>query len=195
MNNLKLIRDYKNEDIKNNQIIYLINEIKYEFIIKNKEAIISYTNPEYLEIAVKAFKSEFGYVDKIYNNDKSYYEEFDYTYLFKLPIKILQPSINIINKEYLELIKENYDYIPKIIKVCLIDDEYVIIKGHTLALEMLESGEKMVNVYLADTTNYIKDFVYIAKEYNMTDVTKLEILEKEQYDEIINQIHMMFNNK
>lgn len=195
MNNLKLFRDYKNEDIKKNQIIYLVNDNKYEFIINNKEALISYDSQDYLEVAIKAFKSEFGYVDKIYNKDKSYYEEFDFTYLFKLPIKILQPSINIINKEYLELIKENYDYIPKIIKVCLIDDEYVIIKGHTLALEMLESGEKMVDVYLAEPTDYIKDFVYIAKEYNMTDVTKLEILEKEQYDEITNQINMMFQNK
>ena len=191
---MNIIRAYNIENIKQNEIIYQINDIKYYFYLNKDEALIKYDNINYLDDIIKRFKNDFGYINKIYNKDNSFYQEFDHTYIFRLPIKILQPSKHILCEDYLNNIKENYDYLNKIIKVALIDDEYVILNGHTLCYEMLESGEKMVDVYLREPDDHIRDFVYIAKEYNINDVTKLQILPKDQYDEIQSQINMMLNS-
>lgn len=192
---MNIIRDLLHEDKHKKEKIYLVDNNSYHFFLKNKEALITFDNIDYLDEVIKCFKKDFGYINKIYNKDKSFYQEFDYTYTFKLPIKILQPSKHLICEDYLNEIKENYEYLDKIISVALVDDEYIIIKGHTLCYEMLESGEKMVEVYLCDASDYQKDFVYICKEYNIKDVTKLNVVSKEEYEEFQNQINMMLENQ
>ena len=39
----------------------------------------------------------------------------------------------------------------------------------------------MVNVYVGNPTPLTQDFVYIAKEHNLNNIAKLDLLEHDQY--------------
>ncbi len=50
----------------------------------------------------------------------------------------------------------------------------------------------MVNVYLDDYNPNIKEFVYMAKEHNITNITKLEILSDIEYNSFYEKFYKEF---
>ena len=199
---LKIFYDTKNEfynannrclnrcvTINHNNTFYY-----YEFMIKDLCAHVKYNDLKFIEEAVNYFHDDNLYIYKYITDDDKYYQEFDKIFTFKLPINILQPSKFFIDELVLNTLEENIDiddeyYIP----VNIIDDEYVILDGHTLLLLLANNYKKMVNVYIADYDEYIPDFVYICKEGNIKNIKNIHVLKHEEYELYWNQFLEQFN--
>lgn len=198
---MKIIRDYESEiyTLKNRilgQCFTVIeNKEKYyfEFEINGFEATIKYDRITLVDNVIDEFRKYFGYISIIYNKDRSYYRAFDERHTFRLPINILQPSKFFINKDYLEKIEEIIEYKEIYIPVCIIDEEYVILDGHTRVYAKMLEDNKMVNVYLADDIpEIIDDLVYMAKENNIRTVKQMELLNSEEYSIYLKQLNEGF---
>lgn len=198
---MKIIRDYESEiySLKNRilgQCFTVIeNKEKYyfEFEINGFEATIKYDRITLVDKVIDEFRKYFGYISIIYNKDRTYYRAFDETHTFRLPINILQPSKFFINKDHLEKIESIIEYKEIFIPVCIIDEEYVILDGHTKVYAKMLEDNKMVNVYLAsDIPDMIDDLVYMAKENNIRTVKQMELLNDEEYSIYLKQLNEGF---
>ena len=177
---------------KNEIIKITIDNIIYEFIINRQDVIVNTNDYKYIEEASKIIKKNYPYVNKIYSKDNSYFEEFDYVYTFKLPIKIIQPSKFFIDKDVLDKIDDNFDEDNIILPVAIINDEYVLLDGHVRLYALNQNYIKMVNVYIKNYEEYIPDFVYIAKENNIKNISNLDVLEHEEYLKYWNEFLKQF---
>ena len=191
---MKIIRDRENNNysLKNKILgncftVIDDKEYYYEFCIKNNEALIKTNDLKYIENAIDEFRFYNLNITKFYTNDNSFYKEFDYVYTFKLPIKILQPSQFFIDKDKLKIIEENINFDSINIPVCIINDEYVILDGHTRLYALYENDYKMVNVYIDKAFSHIDDFVYMAKENNIFNIKNLVKLSHDEYDKYWNK--------
>lgn len=198
---MKIIRDYESEIYSlENRILgqcftVIENKEKYyfEFEIKGFEATIKYDRITLVDKVIDEFRKYFGYISIIYNKDRTYYRAFDETHTFRLPINILQPSKFFINKDHLEKIESIIEYKEIYIPVCIIDEEYVILDGHTKVYAKMLEDNKMVNVYLADDIpDMIDDLVYMAKENNIRTVKQMELLNNEEYSIYLKQLNEGF---
>ncbi|MGM9969609.1 MAG: hypothetical protein ACI35S_04335 [Anaeroplasma sp.] len=172
------------------------NKYFYEFLIDKNEAIIKTNNLQYIEEVVGEFRFYNKYITKFHTEDNSYFEEFEPVYSFKLPIKCLQPSQFFIDEEKLKIIDNNLSSNEIYIPVAIIDDEYVILDGHTRLYAMTLNYEKLVNVYLDNYDESISDFVYMAKEQNIRDISSMHVLSHNEYDKYWNKFcEEYFNNK
>ena len=156
----------------------------YEFNLRGDEAIIKFSDLDYIEVAVKAFRKYNKYIYKFSTNDKSFYEELDRVFTFKLPIKCIQPSEFFIDKERLEVIENNLDDDNIYIPVAIINDEYVALDGHTRLYAMNQNYSRLVNVYIDSYSEDILDFIYIAKEHNITTIAQMPVLPHDEYEEV-----------
>lgn len=191
---MKIIRDRENDNysIKNKILgncitVIADKEYYYEFNIKDNESLIKTNDLKYIEEAIDEFRKYNLNIIKFYTNDNTFYKEFDYVYTFKLPIKILQPSQFFIDKDKLKNIEENLNYEEISIPVCIINDEYVILDGHTRLYALYENDYKMVNVYIDNQYPHIDDFVYMAKENNIFSIKNLQKLSHDEYDKYWNK--------
>lgn len=176
---------YNDDNIK-----YIINDNEYEFIIKNNEAIINYKNINYLEEIVNEFHLLHPNIYYYHTNDYNFEMRFDEVFSFKLPIKIIQPTILFLNDNYLKNINNiNYDNI--IFPVNIINDEYVILKGHHLLHQAQLNNIRMVNVYIKEYDDSINNILYILKEQNIKNITDLEILDEDNYNNMLIQLEMI----
>jgi hypothetical protein len=173
---------------KNEIIKITIDNIIYEFIINRQDVIVNANDYKYIEEASKIIKKNYPYVNKIYSKDNSYFEEFDYVYTFKLPIKIIQPSKFFIDKNIVDEIGDTINEENMYFPVQIINDEYVLLDGHTRLYCLNENYVKMVNVYLYKAEPHISDFVYIAKEGNIKNISSVHVLDHEQYELYWNQL-------
>ena len=189
---MKIIRDRENKIysdknkslgntftiIENNQKFY------YEFDIRGFEALIITDYLPYIEIAIEEFRKYSKYVSIFYTENRDFYKAFDDLQTFKLPIKIIQPSkpfVNEINLKNVSKYLENQEvYLP----VNIINDEYVLLDGHTRLFAKALENQKMVNVYIDDIEPEIEDLVYLLKEQNISTINNVEILSNEDYNNI-----------
>ena len=187
--------DYRIEyiDGKNEKIIITIDDLSYEFTIKNQEALINYTDSKYVLEAVNLIHDKRKYIYKYHSKDNSFYQEYDYVYTFKLPIKIIQPSKFFIDKDVLDRIDEKIDENNTFLPVAIINDEYVLLDGHARLYALNENYIKMVNVYIDDYKEYIPDFIYIAKENNIKNISNLDVLNHDDYSKYWNEFLKQFN--
>ncbi len=200
MINLKIFRDYddifysiKNKSLGNAISIIDNNEkYHYEFDIRGYEALITTDYLPLIETAINEFRKYNKYVNIYFNKDRSFYEAFDEIHIFKLPIKIIQPSKFFINEKSLNSISSYLEDKEVYLPVCIINDEYVLIDGHARLLSKYNEDFKMVNVYLDDYNPNIKEFVYMAKEHNITNITKLEILSDIEYNSFYEKFYKEF---
>lgn len=186
---MKIIIDKTNE--KYNKINRLLcncytvidgnNEYYYEFKIKNNEALIIFDNFEYIEDVINEFRKSHSYISKFYNKDNSFYKAYDDKFTYMLPIKCIQPSKFFIDDNQLKLIEENINPDSISLPVAIINDEYVLLDGHTRLYAMYKNDYKMVKVYLDNYSYYINDFIYLAKENNMFNITNLKVLTHDEY--------------
>ena len=164
--------------IENNQKFY------YEFDIRGFEALIITDYLPYIEIAIDEFRKYNKYVSVFFTEDRSFYKAFDDLPTFKLPINIIQPSkpfVNEINlKNVSKYLENNEVYLP----VNIINDEYVLLDGHTRLYAKNLENQKMVNVYIDDIEPEIEDLVYLLKEQNISTIKNVEILSNEDYNNI-----------
>ena len=164
--------------IENNQKFY------YEFDIRGFEALIITDYLPYIEIAIEEFRKYSKYVSIFYTENRDFYKAFDDLQTFKLPIKIIQPSkpfVNEINLKNVSKYLENQEvYLP----VNIINDEYVLLDGHTRLFAKALENQKMVNVYIDDIEPEIEDLVYLLKEQNISTINNVEILSNEDYNNI-----------
>lgn len=189
---MTIIRDIKKEYQKlfstkaielNNAFMILEEEevYTYEFEIKQFKATVKSNTNKFLEQVIEEFHffnavvNEFEYHGKII---KSYEKKF----IIRLPIVILQPSQFFISEEKLKFINDNLLEEDIFIPVALIEDEYVVLDGHTRLYSLYENAARMVNCYFDSYSEYIKDFVYFAKEKGILSVKQMEIVSKEEYE-------------
>lgn len=157
-------------------------EIHYEFEIKGREALIITEDLTWIEEAIKEFRFYNFNITTFYTKDRSFYKSFDEVHIFKLPIKILQPSQFFIDRDKLKTIEENLTEKDIHIPVTILNEEYVALDGHTRLYYLYQNDVKMVNVYLDTAGTYIQDFVYMAKEMNIFNISALKLLSHEEYD-------------
>nr|MCR5349938.1 hypothetical protein [Acholeplasmatales bacterium] len=131
---------------------------------------------------INEFRKYDKYVNVFYNDDNSFYKAYDEVFTFKLPIKIIQPSKFFINKDRLECIEKYLENEEIYIPVTIINDEYVIIDGHTRLLAKYNEDFKMVNVYMDKSDPIIDDLVYMAKENNINHINKCEVISNDDYN-------------
>jgi hypothetical protein len=177
---------------KNEKIIITIDDNKYEFIINKQEAIVEFLDNKYIIDATKIVKNMYPHIYKFHSKDNSYYEEFDQVYSFKLPINIIQPSKFFLNKDLILKIDENINPENIYLPVSIINDEYVLLDGHHRLYALNENYIKMVNVYIKEYSKEIPDYVYIAKEGNIKNISQLHVLEKDEYEKYWNEFLKQF---
>ena len=167
-------------------------EFHYEFDIRGFEALIICDNLVYINEAIEEFRKYNKYISVYYNEDRSFYKAYDEIHTFKLPINIIQPTEFFINEENLsnisKLLEDKEVYLP----VNILNDEYVLLDGHTRLYAKYLEDCKMVNVYIDEMDDKIDDLVYMAKEQNIHNIKALKTLNNEEYNEylkFINSIH------
>lgn len=185
-------RDYENSiyNIKNrllgNCFTVIENNEKffYEFQINKNEAKIISTNLVYIEKAINEFRKYNKNINVFYNESRSYYRAFDKEFIFKLPINCIQPSKFFINEDKLKAIEEYIDEDDICLPVCIIDEEYVLIDGHTRLYSMNLNYRRLVNVYIDEKYDGIEDFIYMAKENNIRNISQMKLLSNQEYHNI-----------
>lgn len=191
---MKIFRDKTNEKYskKNRDLGNCITIIDnncnyyYEFVIKNNEGKIITNDTKYINEAIEEFRYYNKYISIFRSEDGSFYKAFDPIFTFKLPIYCIQPSQFFIDQDKLEII-ENYMDDDKIyLPVAIIDDEYVLLDGHTRLYALHKNYNKLVNVYIDTPFEGINDFIYIAKENNIFKISNLNVLTHEEYDKLWN---------
>lgn len=166
----------------------------YEVIVqKNQAKILTNTNQSLEEIA-KLHHKNHPNIQEYYTEDHSFLIHFDKIHTFKLPLSILQVSKLFLNQSYLSNLKRYLDPQEICIPVQIIDDEYVILDKHHELYCAFEYGEKMVNVYLEDVNKDILNPLYIAKEQNTRTIHDLKILPDKEYQELSEQLKILFNS-
>ena len=189
---MRLDTKYLYDDFEN--IIIKKDNVEYKFIIKKQEAIVLANNFDNIEEIVNYVRDLRPHIYKFHSPNNSYYQEFDTVYSFKLPISVIQPSKFFIDKKIVDEIGDNIDENNVYLPVQIINDEYVLLDGHVRLYCLNQNYIKMVNVYLAKAEPYIPDFVYIAKEGNIKNISSLHVLEHDQYEEYWNQFLDQFKN-
>lgn len=183
--------DYQNENYSNknrklgncvtieeNNETYL-----YEFSINKNEASIKYNNIKYIQYAVDEYRKHNPYITIFFDEKRTFYKSFDPYFTFKLPIKCIQPSKFFVSEDTLNNLEEYLDENDEIfIPVAIINDEYVCLDGHARLLYLHQNYEKLVNVYIYPYSDYVTDFIYLAKENNILNVSNIKILPNEQYE-------------
>lgn len=154
----------------------------YEFVPNSAEALILCDSLEYVEEVIQEFRFYNFHITVFYNQDHTLYRSFDPVFTFKLPIKIIQPSQFFIDEEKLKVIEEYIQPEEIFIPVTIIHDEYVCLDGHTRLFYLYKNDSKMVNVYMDKPFPYIQDFIYLAKENNIFNISGLKLLSHEEYD-------------
>ncbi len=197
-------RDYDNEIYsKKNRLLgncftVIVNNEKffYEFQINKNEAKILCTNLVFIEKVINEFRKYNKNINIFYNETRSFYRAFDKEFTFKLPIKCIQPSKFFINEEKLNNIEEYIDEGNICLPVCIIDEEYVLIDGHTRLYSMNLNYRRLVDVYIDEKYDGIEDFVYMAKENNIRDISQMHLLSNEEYHNIWDKfIKEYYDNK
>lgn len=164
-------------------VIITINNIEYKFLINSYIATYqSNTNKlDYLEKAANLLRENYQFIYKIKSINDEIYQEFDKPHVFKLPIKVIQPSKFFLDKSVIESIDKDFNEDEIVLPVTIINDEYVLVSGHHQLYVLNQNYIKMVNVFVADPNVLTYDFVYIAKEHNINHISKLDLLEHDQY--------------
>ena len=162
-------------------------EYHYEFEINGSEAKVKYDSILHIKDAIKEFRKYNKQVIRFYNEDRSFFQGFDSTQTFKLPIDILQPSKFFIDKDKLDTIEANLANENFVLPVCILDDEYVLLDGHARLRYLYDNYVKMVDVYMDELHPDTINDVYIAKENNLFKIKQLEILSHEDYLEYLRQ--------
>ncbi len=188
---MKLNVKYFYDDFEN--IIIEKENKEYKFIIKKQEATVIANDYDNIEEIVEFVRRLRPHIYKFHSPNNTYYQEFDIVYSFKLPIKIIQPSKFFIDKDLLEKIDDKIDKNNVYLPVAIINDEYVLLDGHTLLYSLNQNYVKMVNVYISDYKEYIPDFVYIAKENNIKSIDKLDLVNHDDYNKYWNEFLKQFN--
>lgn len=190
---MKIIRDRdnafyskKNRDLGNCFTIIHDKEYYYEFIINNIEAKIKCNDTKFINDAINEFRYYNLYITTFYTENREFYKAFDPVFSFKLPINCIQPSQFFIDNDKLDIIENYMDEDKIYLPVCILDDEYVLLDGHTRLYAMYKNYNKLVNVYIDKPFEGINDFIYIAKENNIFKISNLQVLSHEEYDKLWN---------
>lgn len=166
---------------------YMIEEdskvYTYEFELKGLKGFITSNTDKYLEEVIENFHFFNSYI-ATFEWEGKIIKEFEKKQLIRLPISILQPSQFYICKEKLEKIDKYMSEEEIFIPVVLLDDEYVIVDGHTRLYSLFDNSVRMVNCYFDTCLKYLKDFVYFAKENGILSVKDMEVIPKPQYEEL-----------
>ena len=168
----------------NNQIYY------YEFLINNNTATINYNNPEYLDLVVDEYRKTHEYITVYKTQDNTFYANYEKVYSFKLPIKCIQVSENIINENRIKALVDIVEPNDIHLAVIIHNDEYILVGDHHLLYALYEIGEKMVNVYMSTKIDYeklefIKSMVYVYKENNIMNINNIELIDEKSYQTYI----------
>lgn len=161
----------------------------YEFDIRGFEAKIACDNLVFINEAIEEFRKYNKYISVYYNEDRSFYKAFDEVHTFKLPINIIQPTEFFINEDNLANISKYLEDKDVYLPVNILNDEYVLLDGHTRLYAKYLEDNKMVNVYLDDMNDKIDDLVYMAKEQNINNIKAVKTLTDEEYNEYLNFIN------
>lgn len=163
----------------------------YLFEVNQFEAIVKTDNEEYLEIVVDAFHQRHKPVSTYYTLNHSFYKSYDEVHTFLLPITILQVSKPFLDQEIVNELKEieitNYHF-----PVTIVQDEYVLLKGHHVLKACQEAGMKMVSVYLDEPTPLLLDRLYLLKEQNVKYINEIPLLKSEEYEQVWQGLKEMF---
>ncbi len=193
---MKIFVDYENEfyEEKYKKLGYCITIIDnsnyyfYEFDINNDLAYVRSNDYKYIEEAIELFRKNRLYINQIKSIDGNFYANYDKIHKFKLPIKILQPSKFFLDEQKIDDFDKYLNIDDVCIPVCIINDEYVIISGHTIVYTLNMNYKKMIDVYIDDYDPLINDLVYIAKEHNIKDINGMHKLSHEEYETYWNNI-------
>lgn len=160
-------------------------EFHYEFDIRGFEALIICDNLVYINEAIEEFRKYNKYISVYYNKDRSFYKAYDEIHTFKLPINIIQPTEFFINEENLNNISKYLEDKEVYLPVNILNDEYVLLDGHTRLYAKYLEDCKMVNVYIDEMNDKIDDLVYMAKEQNINNIKALKLLNNDEYTEYL----------
>lgn len=164
----------------------------YEFDIRGFEALIKTDYLPFVNQAIDEFRKYNKYVNVFYNEDRSFYKAFDEIHTFKLPIKVIQPSKIFISSSSLDSISKYLEDKEVYLPVTILNDEYVLLDGHSRLYAKYNEDFKMVNVYLDNDYPSLDDLVYMAKEQNILNIKSVNVLSDEEYNEyktFIDNIH------
>ena len=176
---------YLDEEKKLKNAVTLIdNNIKYHYAFERikDNAIIRYDDITYIDEAAEFFKKYNPYNNKIKSIDNEYYREFEYTYSFKLPINIIQPTDMFVDEEKYNILNEiNIDPENIYLPVKIIDDNYVLLNGITILKIMKDNYDRLVNVYINNDYYVSDDLLYVLHEKNILKIDDVDIIEHNVY--------------
>lgn len=175
----------KNKALKNCITIISDNiEYYYEFQITKNKALIKYNDDKFINEAIIEYQKTNPFINIYYNEDHTFYKAFDEKQTFKLPINCIQPTKFFLSKDTLDIMDEYFSCDDEIyLPVNIIDNEYILIDGHHRLMYLNQNYEKLVNVYISNYPSYIVDFIYLAKENNIKNISNMKIMNDEDYQE------------
>lgn len=156
------------------------NVYTYEFEIRDFKASVIANTDKYIEEVIEEFHFFNAIIFEFERNGRLI-KSYEPKQIIRLPISILQPSQLYICEEKLKRINDYMLEEEIFIPVALIDDEYVVLDGHTRLYSLYDNAARMANCYFDEYSEYIKDFVYFAKEQGIVSVNKMNVIPKDKY--------------
>ncbi|ERJ12704.1 ParB N-terminal domain-containing protein [Haloplasma contractile] len=165
---------------------YIIDdEFPCKFLIINKhEAIVDYHDYSNIEEIIDEFRFYSRHITIFYDVNNNLLKEYDEVLLDKVKINELQPSQFFVDESKVDAIstwaRKEDDFIIPVIKI---NNEIIILDGHTRLYLANQLGINEIFIYEDSVDDYISYFVQEAKRRGIDSVKALKVLPHASYFE------------
>ena len=173
------------QKVLNQHGCFLVDDEPYEIeIISDFEAIIRGKDSAVYPAVIEEFLFFTPHITMFYNEKHEIVKQYPKTELLELLLDEIQPSQFYVDKEKVVAVSTFIDKSEDIIiQVSKYQDRYISQDGHTRLYYAVLQGFTSVRAVLAETEDYIFDFVEEAEKRGIYTPKDLVLLSQEEYEE------------
>jgi len=186
------------QKVLNQHGCFLVNGEPYEIeIISDYEAIVRGNDSTVYPAIIEEFLFFTPHITMFYNEKHEIVKQYKKAELLTLSLGEIQPSQFYVDKDKIAAVSTFLDKEEDIIiQVSKYQDRYISLDGHTRLYYAVLKGFETVRAVLAETDEYIMDFVEEAKKRGIYKPKDLVLLSHEEYEEKWNKYcDEYFSNK
>jgi len=186
------------QKVLNQHGCFLVNGEPYEIeIISDYEAIVRGNDSTVYPAIIEEFLFFTPHITMFYNEKHEIVKQYKKAELLTLSLGEIQPSQFYVDKDKIAAVSTFLDKEEDIIiQVSKYQDRYISLDGHTRLYYAVLKGFETVRAVLAETDEYIMDFVEEAKKRGIYMPKDLVLLSHEEYEEKWNKYcDEYFSNK
>lgn len=168
---------------------FIVEEEPYEIeIISDYEAVVRGKNKESYPAVIEQFLFFTPHITTFYNEKQEIVKQYPRAEIFELALKDIQPSQFYVDQDKIDAIST---FIEKgediIIQVTKQGEKYISLDGHTRLYYAVMQGFKQVRAVVAETDEWISDFVEEAVRRKILEPKDLQLVSHEEYEKKWNQ--------